>query len=216
MENEKLNRIVINYRRYKDEDVFNQIYEELLGDLSKKGFTIARSMGATVEDVYDIYHDTLLKCIEQYGEVNDFRHYFLSSVRRERAYFIRGEKNRRLREVVFSGLITDDETSEEDRFETKVASEYSLEEEFLASKRADQVALIDSLVSEADELTTAIVKTSLTYIPKKTAGRPMKLKWYVASQLGIDRRTVERKFESLAGKFDSKQYGDYSDYLVAL
>jgi len=38
----------------------------------------------------------------------------------------------------------------------------------------------------------------------------------IGGELGLHHSTVIRTFKGLAGKFDSKKYGDYTDFLVAL
>jgi DNA-binding MarR family transcriptional regulator len=70
------------------------------------------------------------------------------------------------------------------------------------------LALIDSLLKNADETTTAIVATFLAH-PKPTATA-------IAKELGLDHKQVTRALNRLAGKFSTKQYGDYHEYLVAL
>ncbi|MEK4970665.1 hypothetical protein MKX29_23975 [Cytobacillus sp. FSL R7-0696] len=213
MENTKLNSLVVEYQSTRDELVFNKIYQEIMESIIKNIEFSSKRQGISKEDMVAIYGDSLLKAIDLFKGNGEFRKLFNSIVIKKRIDASRAEKTKRKYELHFEELSDSSEEPNAATFE--ISSDYILDEEVFKKKEADQVALIDSLISEADEMTTAIVKTSLTYIPKKTAGRPMKLKWYVASKLGIDRRTVERKFESLAGKFDSKQYGDYTDYLVA-
>jgi DNA-binding IclR family transcriptional regulator len=68
--------------------------------------------------------------------------------------------------------------------------------------------LIDSLLNGADTTTTAIVEAFLAH-PKPTATA-------IAKELGYHHSKVTRALNRLAGKFSTKQFGDYSDYLIAL
>jgi hypothetical protein len=100
------------------------------------------------------------------------------------------------------------DNGDEDTAMFEIASEFNLEDEINAKKRADQRQLIDSLLSDADETTTAIVATFLQH-PKPTPTA-------IGKALGLHHSVVIRKLERLAGKFDARQHGEHRDYLVAL
>jgi hypothetical protein len=95
-----------------------------------------------------------------------------------------------------------------ERTEIEFIDDFNLEEQIIAKKKADQRQLIDSLLNGADETTTAIVATFLAH-PKPTATA-------IAKELGVHHSKVTRALNRLAGKFSTKQFGDYHDFLVAL
>ncbi|MED3845571.1 hypothetical protein [Peribacillus frigoritolerans] len=99
-----------------------------------------------------------------------------------------------------------DDEAATSRFE--IADEFNLEETVIAKKKADQLALIDSLLEGADEITIGVVRTFLNH-PKPTATA-------IAKELGVHHSKVIRTLNRLAGKFSTKQHGDFRDYLVAL
>jgi len=68
--------------------------------------------------------------------------------------------------------------------------------------------LIDSLLNGADAKTTAIVEAFLASEKSSPTA--------IGEELGLHHSTVIRTLKRLAGKFDSKKYGDYTDFLVAL
>ncbi|KQL18819.1 hypothetical protein [Cytobacillus solani] len=214
MREQQLNSLVIKFQDNGCDLVFEDIYNELLSGIKYASSKIAKSMGVSQEDVIALYEDTLLHCINKWNPVGDFRNFFQFCVKRARARMIRDRKSLHDHEMFFNDLSSD--FGEEDGKEYDIASNYNLEEDVLAKRKADQLALIDHFLSDGESETTAIVQIALTYEPSNSVGRPMKLEKFVATQLGIDKRTVKRKFERLAGKFDSKQFGSHQDYLVAL
>lgn len=100
------------------------------------------------------------------------------------------------------------DNGDEDTAMFEIASEFNLEAEITAKKKADQRQLIDSLLNGEDESTTAIIETFLSH-PKPTATA-------IAKELGCHHSKVIRTLTRLAAKYDTKQYGSHRDYLVAL
>lgn len=76
-----------------------------------------------------------------------------------------------------------------------------------AEKERDQRQLISSLISNADELTTAIVRTWLT------SDKPTLTS--VGRDLGINHNTVRRKLRRLAENFSEEIHGNLFEYLSA-
>jgi hypothetical protein len=101
---------------------------------------------------------------------------------------------------------------DDDSAKVEIASEFDLAEhvetKFTAKQKDDQRQLIDFLVRGENERTTAIVQAYLT--------TELKTPTAIGKHLGLDHKQVSRALNRLAGKFSTKQYGDYHDYLVAL
>ena len=208
MNPEKLNELVLRYQCGANDDVFREIYEITAAYWRPKAKEIAQSIRADTHDVEELYDDVLMKCVETYDGKIDFEHYFKFCAKNARADLYR--KKSRIAEHETYELDSDAATFE-------IRDEGATPEEIATqTKEADQLQLIDFLTKDCDEPTTAIVETSLRYPPpKQSTGRPKTLKAHVADVLGIDKRTVSRKFERLAANFDYKQFGDYRDYLLA-
>lgn len=206
MNNEKLNNLVDEYQKTRNEDIFNEIYNELLSGIQKSIEFSSKRQGITPEDMIEIYEDNLLKAIEIYKGSGNFRKLFNSMVIRRRIDASRKQKTVRKYEYYYEELSQSLENPDAATFE--IPSDFDLENEVIQTKEADQRQLIDFLLKDSDETTTAIVESYLT-LPKPS---PLSVEKYT----GICRKKVKRKLEKLAGKFDSKQFGDYSDYLVAL
>lgn len=201
MNKEKLNTLVSRYQVTKAETDFNEIYE-MISRSWKSLETVGKSIRADRHEITALYEDVLLKCIEMYNGEGDFAHFYYASVSRKRTDLYRKKKRQHQREEFYEK----DSGDEAANFE--IASDFNLEEVALSKKEADQLQLIDSLLSGADETTTAIVETFLNHSkPTPTA---------IGKVLDIHHSTVIRKLEKLASKFDSKQFGSHTDYLVAL
>jgi DNA-directed RNA polymerase specialized sigma24 family protein len=204
MNNQQLNNLVLDYRNNSNEETFEQIYANV--SQTWKGLdTVGKSVKASGSEILAAYQDTLMNCIEIYDGRADFTHLLNRSIRFKRSDIYR--KKKRLSEFeVFATPIENDEGSEAANFE--IADEFNLEDFITAKKKADQRQLIDSLLNGADETTTAIVEAFLAH-PKPTATA-------IAKELGVHHSKVTRALNRLAGKFSTKQFGDYHDYLVAL
>lgn len=197
-----IENLIMDFKANGSDECFRKIYEivtqEIFGATDGDPYLrkVARSMQADFHSVKAVFDDTLLNVLRRYESGNDFLRYFKSSWRRRRASLY--EDTKRLRE---------NEGYEEDDMTFALIPDDNTVVPF-AKKKADQLALIDFLLSDADETTTAIVETFLQH-PKPTPTA-------IGKVLGLHHSVVIRKLERLAGKFDSKQYGEYRDYLVAL
>ncbi|MGM0815346.1 MAG: sigma-70 family RNA polymerase sigma factor [Bacillota bacterium] len=198
---EKLNSYVTEYKLTGCEYSFSKIYEILIERCSLKFNEIARSLRATAHEVRALYEDVLMKCIRDFNGSVDFENYYKFSIRNKRANMYRDRKTRLNYEVVNS-FSKDDESAAT----LEPVDEETPETIYFTKKRADQRQLIDSLLEKADETTRQIVETFLGCDrPNPTA---------IGKRLGLHHSTVIRKLEKLAGSFDTKQHGNYRDYLV--
>lgn len=207
MENKKLNNLVLKFKRERDDESFNEIYEAVIGSLRYKKAKIAQSIGSTPEDVQALYEDKLLVYIEKYEEGSgNFLNYFNSAIVGHRRNLLRKSKTRSKHEFHYEQYSKSEEDPEAATFE--LPNDYDLENEVLQTKKADQRQLIDFLLKDSDATTTAIVEAYLT-LPKPN---PLAIE----KATGICRKKVSRRLEKLASKFDSQTFGNYTDYLVAL
>jgi hypothetical protein len=203
MNSQQLNKLVIKYQRDRSDETFAQIYA-MVSTNWRSLETVGKSVKASGAEVLALYEDTLLRCIEAH-KTGDFEHFLNQSIKRRRTDIYR--KKKRLTEFeVFAAPVENEDGSEAANFE--IADEFNLEAHITAKKKADQRQLIDSLLNGADETTTAIVEAFLAH-PKPTATA-------IAKELGYHHSKVTRALNRLAGKFSTKQFGDYHDYLVAL
>jgi hypothetical protein len=149
-----------------------------------------------------MFDDTLLNVIINYKEGKEFIRYFKKSWRQRRVNVYKTAKR-----------IHEWERSEEhgneglSLFDT-IPDLHNVEDTVIKTKKADQRKLIDFLVAGENERTTAIVQAFLTTELKSPTA--------IGNHLGLDHKQVSRAIKRLAGKFDSKQFGEISDYLVAL
>lgn len=198
---EKLNSYITEYKLTGCEYSFSKIYEILIERHSLKFNAIARSLRATAHEVRALYEDVLMKCIRDFNGKFDFENYYNFSIRNKRANMYRDRKTRLNYEVV-NNFGKDEESAAT----LEPVDEESPESIYFTKKRADQRQLIDSLLEKADETTRQIVETFLGCDrPNPTA---------IGKRLGLHHSTVIRKLEKLAGSFDTKQFGNYRDYLV--
>jgi hypothetical protein len=203
MNKQQLNKLVLDYRNDRSDETFAQIYA-MVSTNWRSLETVSKSVKASGAEVLALYEDTLLRCIEVH-KTGDFEHFLNQSIKRRRTDIYR--KKKRLSEFeVFAAPVENEDGSEAANFE--IADEFNLEDYVLKKKRADQRKLIDHLLNGADAKTTAIVEAFLaSEKPTPTA---------IGEALGLHHSTVIRTLKRLAGKFDSKQFGNHRDYLVAL
>jgi hypothetical protein len=204
MSNEQLNKMVMDYRKDRSDESFVRIYEIVSTSWRNLG-TIGKSIRASESETLAAYQDVLLECIEKYDGSTHFSYLLNKSIRfRRRDIYL---KNKRIYHwEKYEAPVENEDGYEAANFE--IADEFNLEDFITAKKKADQRQLIDSLLNGADETTTAIVETFLAH-PKPTATA-------IAKELGFHHSKVTRALNRLAGKFSTKQFGDYNDYLVAL
>ncbi|MDF1510690.1 sigma-70 family RNA polymerase sigma factor [Robertmurraya sp. DFI.2.37] len=195
----QLNELVLIYQKTKRDEVFTEIYQ-IVSQKWNNLEAVSKSVRSTVWDVIAVYEDALIESIRTWQSVGNFEHYLNVNIVRRRCDLYRKSNRLRTSEVLKI------DGAEAATFE--IADEFNLEEYVTAKKRADQRQLIDSLLDGADETTTAIVEAFLNH-PKPTATA-------IAKELGWHHSKVLRALTRLAAKFDPKQHGDYTDYLVAL
>ncbi|MCP6682945.1 hypothetical protein [Bacillus nakamurai] len=201
---EQLNSLVLKYQQTNDEKVFKEIYKLSVAKFHPTFNAIAKSLRASVDEVFALYEDVLLRCIPTYTGEGNFENYFMFSVKNKRANLYRDRKLRTQKEVLECCLPKDDDTS---AATLEIISEETPEDTLVRKKRADQRQLIRSLLDQTDETTINIVEAFLSCErPTPTA---------IGKTLGIHHMTVIRKLEKLARNFDSKQFGDFRDYLIA-
>jgi hypothetical protein len=202
LNNLKLNNAVLEFQRSRSDESYAVIHEATIEKVNRKLEKIASSVRSNYPDTRALYEDVLMRCIERFDGKSDFSHFFNAAVALERRGFNRKNVKRYNREV-FS--VDDDD---EGLATSEIKDDFNLEEHVIAKKKADQLALIDSLLKNADATTIGVVEAFLAH-PKPTATA-------IAKELGVHHSKVTRALNRLAGKFSTKQYGDYTDYLVAL
>jgi DNA-directed RNA polymerase specialized sigma24 family protein len=201
MNNEKLNNLVNDYQTHPTDETFTAIYE-IVSPHWKYSQKIAQSLRTDAHEVVELYQDVLMKCIERFDGNSDFMNFYKVCVVRKRADVY--EKNKRRQEFE----IYDEAESEDSIAATieRIADPTDYHEE--VTRKADQRQLIGILLDGEDELTTAIVKSYLAN-PKATMRN-------IARDLNLNHQSVvSRTFKRLAGKFESKNLGNYRDFLYA-
>jgi hypothetical protein len=205
MEMQKLNNLVISYQTSGDEATFNEIYAEVITKGARAFETIGKSIRADKHETFALYEDTLLRCIGKYDGSTDFIKFYRSSVARARTDVYRKKKKLSERETAWKYQEGEEEGS---AYLFEIADDFNLEETATQTKEADQRQLIDFLTKDSDATTKAIVEAYRTQTKSSALA--------IAKDLGMHHYTITRKLEKLAGKFDSKQFGNHQDYLVAL
>ncbi|AZU61027.1 hypothetical protein [Neobacillus mesonae] len=200
MNNEKLNSLVTQYQSDRSDETFAELYG-IVSQSWRSLHTVACSVLSNESDIRASYEDTLLTCIEVYDGRGNFINLLNRSIWRKRNDIYKVAKGRKKYEAII-----DDDDSTAATFEP--ADDFNLEEHVTAKKKADQRQLIDFLLEGADANTTAIVNAFLNH-PKPTATA-------IAKELGCHHSKVLRALNRLAAKFNTKQFGDHRDYLVAL
>jgi hypothetical protein len=159
---------------------------------------------ANDHDMAEIFDETFLKSLDAVeSNGGDFVKLFNRSLNNRYKSLLRKLRVRRMREQYEIEREGEDEAA---TFE--IADEYRFEEEITLKKKNDQRMLIEFLVSGENERTTAIVQAYLT--------TDLKTPTAIGNYLGLDHKQVSRSIKRLAGKFDSKKFGEYQDFLVAL
>jgi hypothetical protein len=221
MNNQQLNNLVLDYRNNRSEETFEQIYE-MVSTNWRNLETVGKSIRASESETIAAYQDVLLECIEKYDGSTNFSYLLNKSIRfRRRDIYLKKKrlaefesgandylynvKNRHGVERKF--FINNASGDPNDNF-VDFIDDFNLEEQIIAKKKADQLALIDSLLKNADATTIGVVEAFLAH-PKPTATA-------IAKELGVHHSKVTRALNRLAGKFSTKQFGDYHDYLIAL
>ena len=200
-----INNAVSRYLSTKGETEFSEVYRSLHAQYRKKlDYWSSSTFMANRHDITELFDEMLLKsldAIEKNG--GDFVKLFhLSLTRRYKSLLRKLTVRRKFEQYEM------DSEEDEKAATFEIADEFNIEDFVTAKKKADQRQLIDSLLNGADETTTAIVATFLAH-PKPTATA-------IAKELGVHHSKVTRALNRLAGKFSTKQFGNYHDYLIAL
>ncbi|MEK5109881.1 hypothetical protein MHI57_24780 [Cytobacillus sp. FSL K6-0129] len=211
-----IENLIEEYNKDKTDSSFSEIYRivvsKIIGErnIDIYFYNISNQLKVDVQEVISEFGNTILYAVEKYDGSIDFIKepgkpcYFKWLWKNRRANIYKKAKRTRLYET-YSGVTSDNEL---DDYVIRIPDELNIEEHVIAKRKADQLALIDYLLIGADDATTAIVNSFLSH-PKPTATA-------IAKELGCHHSKVIRALTRLAAKYDSKQYGDYTDYLVAL
>ena len=200
-----INEAASRYISTKGETEFTELYRSLLAQYRKKlAYWSSSTFMANNHDITELFDEILLKTLDVI-ETNggDFVKLFHLSLNRRYKSLLRKLTVRRKFEQYEMDSEEDEKAATFD-----IADEFNLEEQITTKKKADQRQLIDSLLNGADESTTAIVETFLAH-PKPTATA-------IAKELGYHHSKVTRALSRLQAKYSTKQFGDYTDYLIAL
>ncbi|WHY01825.1 sigma-70 family RNA polymerase sigma factor [Neobacillus sp. DY30] len=203
-----INHLVAQYNEGKDEAQLGPIYRSLLAEYqSKLDYWASTTLMAGSHEIQELFDDVFMKSLEVIGNNGgDFVKLFHLSLGNRYKDLLRKLITRRKYELY------ETDNGDDDSAKVEIASEFNLEEhvsqKLTAKQKDDQRQLIDFLVRGENERTTAIVQSFLNH-PKPTATA-------IAKELGLDHKQVSRALKSLAGKFSTKQFGDYTDYLIAL
>lgn len=130
---------------------------------------------------------------------------FIKPILTQKALKVASRKERKFYDNV---LHTDGMIDEDCNPTFEFISEVDIEKEVISptKKCADKLQLIHALTSQADEITTAIVKRMLE--------NPDATKNSIATELGIHHQIVDRRLRRLAKNYDEKRFGDVSQYLA--
>ncbi|MEH6941635.1 sigma-70 family RNA polymerase sigma factor [Bacillus sp. JJ722] len=205
VEKENINKLVDLFLEDKSEWNFEKMYKATLQQFKSRlmRWGTTTSM-AGLHDIFELFDEMLLNTLDDVEkDGGDFVK--LLQVKLTNRYKSLLRKISRRKQLEVYEAKTDDEAGTS-QFE--IASDFNLEATIIAKKKADQLALIDSLLNGADSTTKRIVEAFLSH-PKPTATA-------IAKELGYHHSKVTRALNRLGAKFNTKQYGDYHDYLVAL
>jgi hypothetical protein len=203
-----INEMVAKYHVTRDEDQLTEIYCNLLAEYrAKLDYWAATTYMSGSHEMQSLFNDAVLSALKDIeADGGDFVKLFHLKITRRYKTLLRDLTVRRKHEQY------EIDNGDEDSAKVEIGSDSSAEEyvieKFTAKQKDDQRQLIDFLVRGENERTTAIVQTFLNH-PKPTATA-------IAKELGLDHKQVSRALKSLAGKFSTKQFGDYTDYLIAL
>jgi hypothetical protein len=203
-----INEMVAKYHVIRDEDQLTEIYRNLLAEYQPKlDYWTATTFMAGSHEMQELFDEVFMKYLEVIGnDGGDFVKIFHRALGTRYIDLLRKTVTRKKYEQY------ETDNGDEDSAKVEIASDFSTEEHVIekitGKQKADQRQLIDFLVRGENERTTAIVQTFLT--------TDLKTPTAIGKYLGLDHKQVTRTLKSLAGKFSTKQFGDYNDYLIAL
>jgi hypothetical protein len=206
-----INQLVNEYNLEKDQTILEECYTQLVKEYRRWiDFRSKNTFMANNHDITAIFDDVFLGVLSDIEEKGgDFVKLFQLRLGSRYNSFLRKLVKKRDKEKLIISAV---KNGEEEAATFEIADELNLAEEVTerlsGKKKNDQRMLIEFLVSGENERTTAIVQTYLsTELKSPTA---------IGKQLGLDHKQVTRALNRLAGKFSTKQFGDYNDYLIAL
>lgn len=204
-----INHAVTQYIGTKADAALTKVYRDLQTEYQPKlSYWASSTYMANDHDMTALFDDTFIKSLSVVEDKGgDFVKLFNHSLHNRYKSLLRRLKTRRTFEQYEI-----DRDGEEEAATSDIADDFNLAEEvterITRKKKNDQRMLIEFLVSGETERTTAIVQTFLT--------TELKTPTAIGKHLGLDHKQVSRALNRLAGKFSTKQFGDYHDYLVAL
>ncbi|WP_141431935.1 hypothetical protein [Bacillus sp. 03113] len=200
-----LENLIADFKKTGSDTIFEKVYREIEKEtrFNQQQYieTVAESINATEHETRELFDDCIIYTIKNYNESKRFIPYFKWKFRNMRANFMRDKQ------TVDSIEIYASQMNETAMHHFEIVDEFNLERHITKKKKADQMQLIDFFLNGADTTTTAIVETFLAH-PKPTATA-------IAKEIGCHHSKVIRALNRLAAKYDTKQFGDYHDYLVA-
>lgn len=203
-----INEKVLEYQVSKEEEIFEDIYKEVIFSLirGKKEIYFKKIASNTKTDTHDVaatFDDTVFEAINKYKKGNQFIHYFKWLWKRRITNLYNKEKSYR-ENVIYD----EDEKFEDEGTETLLQKIPITDLDcYKGLMLQDQRQLIRQLTRDENERTTAIVQTFLSTELTPTA---------IGKKLGLHHEVVKRALTRLAAKHNPKQYGSHRDYLVAL
>lgn len=204
-----INQLAKRYLESKNEYIFRVMYDLTLHHFKANLLSWGNNTTlANYHDILELFDDMVLSAIMDIDEQGgDFVKLLQCKLTNRYKSFLRKLATRKRREV-FEAVPEDGASTSLN----EISCDFVLEEEVISSinakRKADQRQLIDFLVCGENERTTAIVQTFLsTDLKSPTA---------IGKHLGLDHKQVTRALHRLAAKYNTKQFGDYHDYLVAL
>jgi RNA polymerase sigma factor (sigma-70 family) len=204
----KIENLITEYRNTGSDQTFGEIYEMMASvvkvtNLRKYFGTVAKALRCGVDEVNELFDDTLMEAIAKFEDGREFERFFNRSWKNRRANLYKKHKRRRTREVY-----VDDSVEEEYNLFASVPDQTDIEQEVTTQhkKEADQRQLISFLIDNTDSTTTAIVDGFLG------GGRTLR---QVGKPLGLHPQQVSRMLRKLSDNHDPARYGDYEDYLLA-
>ncbi|MFL6479340.1 MAG: sigma-70 family RNA polymerase sigma factor, partial [Bacillales bacterium] len=193
----------------KGEADLMRVYRDLLTEYQPKlNYWASTTYMAGPHEMQELFDDRFmdaLDTVERNG--GDFVKLFNLSLHNRYKSLLRKLKTRRSYEQYEV-----DREGEEEAATSDIADDFNLAEEVTErlsrKKKNDQRMLIEFLVSGENARTTAIVQTFLsTELKTPTA---------IGKHLGLDHKQVSRALTRLQAKYSTKQFGDYTEYLMAL
>lgn len=204
---QNINEGVSSYLLTKDEAQLTEIYEALRSEYKAKlAYWSASTYMANEHDLAEMFDAVFLTALDSIGKKGegDFVKLFSVSLHNRYKDLLRKLKVRRN----FEQYDGPEDESESSAATFEIVDDFDLEEAVISKKKNDQRQLIEFLVNGENPRTTAIVQAYLS--------TDLKTPTAIGNHLGLDHKQVSRALNRLAGKFSTKQFGDYRDFLVAL